>query len=301
MTERTFLPTDPAVLDTARMTGHTPEYVAEAMNSPLAGRAGDSVRATADKAAIEAACDALLERHVTAFGGAVMDAMLTGYRLGFGHGVRSVAVADPIRRAFAGARPPSDVRPHVPHVDPDADDRLHLISDGHTACGIPVDENGPARIGTHDAAEADCPECIAALQRAVFTPVLQRVDAGSNEAPDLVARAAVDALDANGRAQARHDDTGDDLAVPKGWDRIEGGEEVTVDVIVGRSLDGELIDMTAAVAAYVEEHKLRWWQCRHCGRGRVMGDMRSARVRAEGGECHDHELHCEHAGTGVDA
>lgn len=92
-----------------------------------------------------------------------------------------------------------DIRPHVPYVDPHADDRLHLILDGVSACGL----QSPQR-GTHCVDEQDCPACNEALRQA-FMPSQQR-------------------------PVVRNEVTRDDLArsmpgVPAGWDKIEGGDE----------------------------------------------------------------------------
>jgi hypothetical protein len=141
----------------------------------------------------------------------------------------------------------SDVRPHVPHEDDrTADHRVHLMRDkgGVAWCGARTGA-GPILTGTRDAVEADCGACREELHRAVDT---------------RLAQVAADSLDGRERAQARHDAAGDDLAVPpgdvgadlrsdedvsaalartllpqppvqapRGWDRIEGGEEATVD------------------------------------------------------------------------
>jgi hypothetical protein len=295
MTDRPFLPTHPAVIDTARMTGHTPEYVADAMNSPLAADVGHSVKATVVKDEIEAACDALIDRVMPGFGEAITAAMLEGYKLGFRHGVRSLAAVDPlsglmdvVRRTYSATSPPPDVRPHVPHVDPHADDRLHLIADGITACG----QQSPQR-GTHEVGEQDCAECTDALRRAAHTFVQQRADVGRNEAeaPSLVKAAAEAAAEA-----AAVGDLGPAEALAR---RMHPGafddEELTVSTIVAGAVShGDLIDMTAEVFAYAQAHKLRMWQCRHCARGRVMGHYRDVTAQEEGDDCLAHEAHCEH-------
>lgn len=74
---------------------------------------------------------------------------------------------------------------------------------------------------------------------------------------------------------------------------------MTVDVIVDRSLGGELIDITEDVLTYAQAHKLRWWQCGYCARGRVMSAGGSA--EEERSECLDHEAHCEYRGADGDA
>lgn len=319
-----------------------------------------------DEDVIEAARDALLERTVTAFGEAITEAMVEGYKLGFGHGVRSMAAADPvfpglidvIRRSHDVPRPQPDVRPHVPYADPFADPRLHLIADGQTACGIKVGlDHGPTRKGTHNPAEADCPECIAALQRVgdeaglptdgQISDLVKRAAAGAEtgdlRAAEELARAAhpsafpadapsdmstivtrswpasagnrptdlrsgEDVPAAIARTEASHvqqrvtpDRNEAPTLPPRGWDKIEGGEEVSVDTVVCRSLHGELIDITSGVVAYAHGHKLRWWQCRHCGRGRVMGTVQSITAHDEWAEAGGHEQDCDHKGAAVDA
>lgn len=194
----------------------------------------------------------------------------------------------------------ADVRPHVPHVDNYGDPRLHLIVDGVSACGLQSPQ-----LGTHDPAETDCRDCDAALQRGGDEAGLPP----DGQAAGLVRRAAVGAAHGGLRAaeelvlvRAMHSGLlDDDRPVPR-WDKIEGDPDAVegldpMTIAIGRSLAGELIDMTQAVVDYAAEHDLRHWQCRHCGRGRVMGHMRDVDVHAEKAEVVDHEAHCEFAGA----
>jgi hypothetical protein len=334
---RTYLPTDPDVIRAAEKSGHTPEYVADAMNGPFAVKARAAMLTAMDPDEVTKRLEPALDKVIEA----VVEVLHLGYTLGYEHGVTGVGRLMETIIAERTPPVPSDVRPHVPHVDPHDDPRLHLITDGVTACGVSA--TAPGRKGTHAVGEQDCSDCTAALRQAAFTPVQQRVDVGRNEVTreDLVARAAEAALagdlgPAEELARTMHpgafedDDppapyrpidlrSGEDvpaalarqgrgpvddgrlgpLISPRGWDKIEGDPDAVehldpTAIIIGRSLAGELIDMTAAVVRYADEHKLRRWQCRYCGRGRVMGAYQDVTVHEEGDDSLDHEAHCEH-------
>lgn len=91
------------------------------------------------------------------------------------------------------------------------------------------------------------------------------------------------------------------VPAPRGWDRVEGVPlDQALAEAVRRALAGGLVDMTQEVVSFATDVRCRWWQCRFCGRGRVLwGAAAEARV-----EHADHEDHCphnpDHAGRIID-
>lgn len=200
------------------------------------------------------------------------------------------------------------------------DERVHLIiegatASGTTACGIPVGLSaGPTRTGTHDPAETDCHDCTAALQRAASTFERQRAGAGRNDVTraDLIAVTADAApggdLDPFGGLRAEPVPRPEPIT-PRGWDKVEGGGDVADSLArldpalagtLRRALAGELVDVTQEVVTWAIDQKRRWWQCRYCGRGSVMGSYDEVTSGEEHADLRDHEDYCEdyseHAG-----
>lgn len=324
-TERIFTPRDPEVIAAAERTGHSPDYVADAVNGTLAARARAAIGDNLDQAAMATALDPILDRARKTVADDIAAAMTAGYQLGFTHGIRSLAsMLD--ERSGQRYRPdvPPDVRPHVP-PDVDRDPRLHLIvheyRDGvgadETACGIRNLAFQPIT-GTRDATEHDCGDCTAALQRVgdeaglptdeEYAATLAADGAPDGQAAGLVQRVAVevahgDLTGAEELARQMHPSAFDDdtptglhaedvpTPAPRGWERIEGVDlDPALAELVRKALAGELVDMTQEIVSFATDAHCRWWQCRFCGRGRVG----PARTETDWQDAADHEEHCPH-------